>query len=101
MWPDPAQSSTACKHQWALLTYSAHSPCQAGQSGVQTPVGERSSIPTQTGPETQPISCTIVGVGGLGSQGMVMTTHTHLVPLLKKGWSYNSMPPVPTWHVTR
>jgi hypothetical protein len=92
MWPDSAQCSTACKHQWALLTYWNHSPCQAGQSGVQTPVGERSSIPTQTGPEAHPCSCTM-DLGGRGARqsGQGDDHSPHLVPWLKKGWSYTSM----------
>jgi hypothetical protein len=49
----------------------------------------------------RPIQSPVQWVGGLGSQGMVMTTHTHLVPWLKKAWSYTSnAPSVPTWHLT-
>jgi hypothetical protein len=92
--PPPAWKCTLFRIMWCPGQLIPCSNCLwAGESEVQTPVGERFLIPTQTAPEAHPVSCTMgVGGGGLDSQGMVVTTHAHLERWLKKRWSYISMP---------
>jgi hypothetical protein len=60
---------------------------QAGRSGDRIPVGVRFSAPIQTGPGTHPASCTM-GTGSFpgvkSGQGVKMTPHPLLVPLVMK-----------------
>jgi len=64
--------------------------------GVRTPVGLTFSLPSQTGPEAHPASCT-VGNGCpsrvLSRWAMALTTHPHLVPRFKS----RSVPLLPIW----
>jgi hypothetical protein len=56
-------------------------------------VGARFSAPVQTGPAARPASCTM-GAEPLSrvksGRGLVLTTHPHLAPRLKKERSYTS-----------
>ena len=64
-----------------------------GQSGDQILVGARYSVPVQTGSEAHPSY--IMGTGsflGVKRRDVVLTTHPHLAPSLKKEQSYNSAP---------
>ena len=67
---------------------------QAGQSRDRILVGARFSTPVQTGPGAYPASYTI-GTGsllGVKRPRVVLTTHPHLEPRLKKQQSYISTP---------
>ena len=69
----------------------------AERSGDRIPVGVRISAPVQTGPGAHPAFCTM-GTGSLSreqsGQGVALTTHPHLQPMLKKKYSYTSIPPL-------
>jgi len=59
--------------------------------GIESRWGARFSAPVQTGPGAQPASYT-TGAGSF--PGGKATTHPHLVPRLRKEYSYNSTPPL-------
>ena len=69
----------------------------AGRSGDRIPVGARFSTPVQTSPGAHPASCTMGTGSFLGvksGQGVTLTPHPLLVPLVIKEQSYTSTPPV-------
>ena len=64
---------------------------------IESPCRERFSAPVQVGPGAHPASCTM-GSGPLSrgqiGRGMVLTTHSHITPRVKKEQSYTSTPPL-------
>jgi hypothetical protein len=75
--------------------------------GVRSPAGAKdfsSNLCVQTGSEAHPASCTMgTGVpfpGAKHGRGVTLTTHPHLVPMLRNSRSYiSSLPPAPQWRV--
>jgi hypothetical protein len=68
--------------------------CMCGRSGDRIPVGARFSAPVQTGPGAHPASCTM-STGSLPRvkrPGHGVDYPPHLVPRLKKEYSYISTP---------
>ena len=70
---------------------------RAGRSGDRIPVGARFSAPIQTGPGTHTASCTM-GKGSFqgvkSGRGVTLIPQPLLVPLVMKGYSYSSTPPM-------
>jgi len=64
--------------------------------GIESRWGTRLSAPVQTCPGAHQASCTIVpGLSwGQSGRGVVLTTHPHLAPKLRKEQSYISTSPV-------
>jgi len=64
-------------------------------------VGARFSAPIQTSPEVHPASFTL-GNGSFSQVhscwGVVLTNHPHVVPRLKKEYSYTSAPPLDLYY---
>jgi hypothetical protein len=80
--PPPKQENALRSRECGVQDSSIHAatPYRLDGLGFKAQCG----IPPQNGPEGHPLSYQWVGGGGgLGGQGM-MTTHTHLVPWLKK-----------------
>jgi hypothetical protein len=76
--------------------------------GVRSPAGAKdfsSNLCIQTGSEAHPASCTMgTGrpfLGAKRSQGVMLTTHPHLVPSSKMSRSYTSSPPSATMACSR
>ena len=70
---------------------------RAGRSGDRIPLEARFSTPVQTGPGAHPASCTMgtESLPGVKSgQGVTLTPHLFLVPLVTKQQSYTSTPPM-------
>jgi len=66
-------------------------------------VGTKFSLSVQNGPEAHPASCTRGTrslLRGLCGRGVALTTHLHLVPRLKKEYSYTSTPHLDLYDVT-
>ena len=65
--------------------------------GIETWWGARFTAPVQTGPGAHPASCTM-GTGSFpgvkSGRGVTLTPHPLLVPLVMKGQSYTSTPPM-------
>jgi hypothetical protein len=60
-------------------------------------VGARYFAAVKTGPGAHPASCTMATgpiSRGYSGRGVELTTHPHLVPRLKKEYSYTSTPPL-------
>jgi hypothetical protein len=68
---------------------------------IESRWGARFSSPVQTGPGAHAASCTM-GTGSFleikSGQGVTLTPHSHLVPLIMKEYSYTSTPLIePQW----
>jgi len=64
--------------------------------GIESRWKARFSAPVQNGPGAHVTPCTI-GTGslkGVKRPGVVLTTHSHIAPGLKKEYSYTSTPPL-------
>jgi hypothetical protein len=69
----------------------------AARSGNRNPVGVSFSAPVQTSLGTHPAFCTMDNGSlswGQSAQDVTYTTHPHLVPRLKKEYSYTSTSPL-------
>ena len=64
--------------------------------GIDSPWGARFSAPVQTGPGTHPASCTMGtrSFPGVQRPGRGSSHPIHLVPRLRKEYSYTSIPPI-------
>jgi hypothetical protein len=82
---------TRFKNVWSIFLLCFHS-LRAGWSGDRILVGARFPLPVQTDPGANP-TCSLSRVQS--GRGAALTTHPHLAPRFKKGYS----PSGPSWPV--